>query len=139
MFLVRMLYASRVSDDFNSDDIEDILSKAREHNTKNCVTGMLCFNQKYFLQCLEGSRSKVNETYHKILNDSRHEHIVLLDYQEIIHREFSEWSMGYMPTASLTRHAIIKHSGQNEFVPFEMSGGSALDLMINLRNTIPLV
>ena len=139
MFLVRMLYASRISEAFSSNDIEDILTKARQHNANNCVTGMLCFNQKYFLQCLEGSRRKVNETYHKILNDKRHEQIVLLDYQEIAHREFSEWNMGYMPTASLTRTVIIKHSGHNDFAPFEMSGRSALDLMIDLRNTIPLV
>lgn len=139
MFLVRMVYASRVSEYFNSDDIEQILAKARENNVKNCVTGMLCFNQTYFLQCLEGSRRKVNQTYHKILNDKRHEEIVLLDYQEIVHREFSHWNMGYMPRASLTRDVIIKHSGQYEFAPFEMSGRSALDLMIGLRNTIPLV
>ena len=139
MFLVRMVYASRVSEHFKSADIEAILAKAREHNANNCVTGMLCFNQTFFLQCLEGSRSKVNQTYRKILNDERHEDIVLLDYKEINHRAFSEWSMGYMPTANLTRDVIIKHSGRGEFLPFEMSGASAMEFMITLRNTIPTV
>lgn len=60
MFLVRLVYASQISDHFSADDIESILKKARKNNKKLNVTGLLCFNRKYFLQCLEGSRTNVN-------------------------------------------------------------------------------
>lgn len=134
MFLTRLVYASSITEDFNCDDIENILSCARKHNTKNNVTGMLCFNRKYFLQCLEGSRTNVNNAYHKILNDKRHSRIVLLDYKEITKREFSNWSMGYMPESSLTAPTSLKFSGKNEFSPYEMSGESAHQMMLELKD-----
>lgn len=95
---------------------------------------MLCFNRKYFLQCLEGSRTNVNNAYHKILNDKRHSRIVLLDYKEITKREFSNWSMGYMPESSLTAPTSLKFSGKNEFSPYEMSGESAHQMMLELKD-----
>jgi hypothetical protein len=139
MFLTRLVYASTISDNFNCDDIESILAAARKHNNRNKVTGMLCFNRKYFLQCLEGSRTKVNETYHNILNDNRHSHIVLLDYKEIPMREFSHWSMGYLPESSLTAHTNLKYSGKGEFMPYEMSGESAHQMMLELKELAPVV
>lgn len=137
MMLVRLVYVSTISKGFNPEAIADILDKARTNNTKNHVTGLLCFNRKIFLQCLEGSRSKVNETYHQILNDSRHTNIIMLDYKEIIERQFDKWSMGYIPESSLTAPINMKYSGTPEFDPYMMSGESAHALLLALRNTVP--
>lgn len=139
MFLTRLVYTSTVSDMFKSEDIEEILSIARANNSKCNVTGMLCFNRKYFLQCLEGSRTNVNITYRKILNDKRHANIVMLDYKEISAREFSSWSMGYMPESSLTQSTNIKYSGDPNFSPYEMSGESAHLMMLALKDAVPSV
>lgn len=136
MFLTRLIYTSTITDAFEHTDIEDILLKARGKNEELNVTGMLCFNRKYFLQCLEGSRTNVNLTYHKILNDQRHTRIVMLDYKEIVSREFSEWSMGYMPESSLTRPINLRYSGASDFDPYGMSGESAHHMMIALKQTI---
>jgi len=137
MFLTRLVYASTVSESFSSDDIESILIAARKNNIKTNVTGMLCFNRKYFLQCLEGSRTAVNKTYHHILNDPRHNHIIMLDYKEITTREFSEWSMGYMPESSLTSPLNLMYSGSPDFNPYEMSGASAHQMMLAMKKSIP--
>jgi hypothetical protein len=139
MYLTRLVYTSTISDIFKSDDIEEILLEARKYNEKSNVTGMLCFNSKYFLQCLEGSRLAVNQTYHKILNDKRHSNIVMLDYKEIDAREFNSWSMGYLPESSLTAPINLKYSGNTAFNPYEMSGESAQLMMLSLRNSIPSV
>lgn len=139
MFLVRMLYASKSAANFKAKDIENILMTARTYNTKNRITGMLCFNQTYFLQCLEGPRAEINQLYHAIINDNRHQDIVILYYQEIINREFSEWSMGYIPHSKLTHDIIIKNSGTDEFIPMQMSGSSALSLMLDARNVVPVL
>lgn len=137
MYLVRLVYASMISEAFNHEDIPSILEAAREQNRKKDVTGLLCFSRKIFLQCLEGSRTNVNETYHRILNDPRHERIVLLDYKEILEREFDEWAMGYIPESSLTKPVNLKYSGSIEFDPYDMSGESAHRLMVELRQAVP--
>jgi len=139
MYLTRLVYTSTISGDFKSDDIEVILEEARHHNNKANVTGMLCFNRKYFLQCLEGSRSAVNKTYHKILNDKRHSNIIMLDYKEIDFREFSNWSMGYLPESSLTEPINLKYSGNRDFSPYDMTGDSAHLMMLALKDSLPAI
>lgn len=139
MFLTRLVYTSTITKDFSAEDIEKILLTARENNTSNSVTGMLCFNSKYFLQCLEGGRSNVNKTYHKILNDKRHSDIIMLDYKEICMRDFDEWAMGYIPESKLTRPVNIKYSGTPNFNPYEMLGESAYKMMLSLRDIVPTI
>lgn len=139
MFLVQLIYVSKISHDFGPEEIESILSSAKKNNKKTEVTGVLCFNRKYFLQCLEGYRSAVNQTYHKILQDPRHHDIVLLDYQEIVSREFSDWGMGYIPETSLSDNLNLKYSGGSNFDPFRMSGRSCRELMMELSRSFPVL
>lgn len=137
MFLTRLVYTSTIEDNFSPQDIEAIIEIARKNNKKHNVTGMLCFNRKYFLQCLEGSRTQVNKIYHNILNDPRHSNIIMLDYKEISTREFCEWSMGYVPESSLTAPINLKFSGTPEFDPYKMSGESAFQMLLALRESVP--
>ncbi|TQV77499.1 BLUF domain-containing protein [Aliikangiella marina] len=137
MYLIRLVYTSSVSEQFSQGDIENILDVARKNNNKLNVTGMLCFNSRLFLQCLEGSRENVNKVYHTILNDPRHEKIEILEYQEISEREFDTWSMGYVPESSLTKPLNLRFSGSPHFSPYEMSGDSAHRLLLALRDTVP--
>lgn len=134
MFLTRLVYVSTKTDLCKTADIEDILTVARNKNTKSGLTGMLCFNSQYFLQCIEGSRSAINSTYHKILNDKRHSKVVMLDYKEIATREFNDWSMGYTPESSFSAPLILKYSGSKEFNPYGMSAESAFLLILSLKN-----
>ena len=133
MFLVRLIYASKVTSQIKPDDIESILNKARLHNAKLGVTGLLCFNQNCFLQCLEGSRSAVNAVYQRIQKDPRHDQIVLLGYKEIIQREFTEWSMGYVPTTAAMKQTVLRYAGYDDFDPFKMSGESAQAFLLDLK------
>lgn len=139
VFLVRLIYVSSVTEIFQPRDIESILASARESNHANSVTGALCFNRNYFLQCLEGSRAKVNETYHRILNDKRHENIVMLEYQEIVEREFYDWTMAYMPDMAVTKEINMRYSGTPDFEPYTMSGVSAHCFLTTLKGALPSV
>lgn len=136
MFLTRILYTSTATKQFKPDDIEDILNKARINNDKADVTGMLCFSRNYFLQCIESSRTQINALYHKIQNDPRHSNIVLLDYKEIAEREFTDWSMSYVPESKLTKPINLKYSASNVFNPYQMSGESAHKMMLELRDVL---
>jgi hypothetical protein len=85
---------------------------------------------------IEGSRADINSTYHKVLNDKRHTHIVMVDYKEENAREFSDWSMGSMPESSFSAPMDLKFSCTKKFSPHEMSGESAHLLMLSLKTSI---
>lgn len=136
MFLVRLIYASEVCSTFGSNDIEQILVSAREKNPLQSITGMLCFNQNYFLQCVEGSRSAVNTLLRNLMNDDRHINVVILDYSELSERAFSNWSMGFVPESKLTEKIKLKYGINKEFSPYKMSGESAFKMLVELSNLI---
>ena len=139
MFLVQLVYISKARENLNDSDIKDILSLSKENNGKQGITGLLSFNHNYFLQCLEGSRSAVNDVYQRILNDPRHTDAVILSYETIDYRYFGSWSMAYVPSSSLTQEMILTYGSSKEFDPYKMSGESALLLLSELAEHIPLV
>ncbi|MCG9682529.1 BLUF domain-containing protein [Vibrio sp. Isolate23] len=139
MFLVRLVYTSTIAKGVTESDIQNILDVARKNNSLIDVTGLLLFNRNYFLQCLEGSRAQVNKIYHQILNDPRHENILLLDYSEVAERECSEWSMGYIPEVNATMPIHLKYSTNSKFEPYSLSGSSAHKLLLDLRNVVTVV
>ncbi|MDN3610208.1 BLUF domain-containing protein [Vibrio ostreicida] len=139
MFLVRLVYASTITKGIKEADIENILDTARKNNSLVDVTGILLFNRNYFLQCLEGSRTEVNQIYHHILNDPRHKDVLLLDYSEISERNFSDWNMGYIPEISATIPLNLKYSSGSKFEPHRLSGKSAHKLLLNLCDVVSVV
>lgn len=133
MFLIRLIYASTTSDGFEHSSLQNILDVSRLNNTTNGITGMLCFHNKYFLQCLEGSRKAVNDAYKMILNDDRHHNVVILEYTQIDVREFSDWCLGCIPTSKFTDPLLLKFSKSTRFNPYEMSGSSAHKLLLAFK------
>ncbi|PKF61126.1 blue light sensor protein [Psychromonas sp. psych-6C06] len=135
MPLTRLIYVSTITDKFEASSLEDILRIGRKNNSKNGITGMLCFQRKYFIQCLEGSRKAINETYNKIINDERHTDIMILEYNPIHVREFNDWCMGYIPTSQFTDPLILKFSTSVDFNPYDMSSTSVDMLMLEFKKT----
>lgn len=132
MVLVSLIYASKTTDQLKGDGVDNIVQYARKNNAQANVTGLLCFDNNFFLQCLEGPRIAVSQLYAKIIADPRHSDAVLLAYNEIDSREFAEWEMGLaLPTKS-KRPIFLKHSSTKEFNPFSMSGRSAKKLLVDL-------
>jgi hypothetical protein len=139
MYLTRLIYASSVTHSLTDVDINNILSGARKNNREHNVTGMLCFDSYSFLQCLEGSRENVNKIYNVIAGDRRHSKLEIIDYKEIDKREFTNWSMGYIPSASMSNSLILKFSGSSKFNPYEMNGDSAYKMLLALKESLPSV
>lgn len=139
MTLTRLLYVSTKNDDVSADAIEAILNAARKENKKSHITGLLCFTGNVFLQVLEGDRAKVSALYNKIAKDNRHHSVTLLQFNAIEKREFSGWSMGYVPESRLTSAAILKYSSSTEFTPYDMPSESILHMMLELKAVTPVV
>ncbi len=133
MYLVRLIYASRISDEFRINDLKGIVKTAVRRNAANDITGLLCFNRNYFLQCIEGERSVVNETFNLICRDSRHEKVTLVSYEDITEREFTDWAMEYVPESKVSMALTRKYSAGRIFKPFEMSGESCLMFIRAIR------
>lgn len=117
--LIRLIYASRTRQ-LGPMDVKDILEKSRRNNSAVGVTGALCLSNGIFLQCLEGDRTAVNKLYHRILMDPRHHDPAILDFEEIVYRDFGSWSMGLVNTVSENQSLFLKYASGPQFDPYQM-------------------
>lgn len=137
--LVRLLYASRTRSKLTPKELEQILVSSRRHNPETGITGILCYGGDVFLQVLEGGRDAVNALYNQIVQDRRHQHVVMLHYEEVTERRFAGWTMGQVNLAKINPSLLLKYSERAVLDPFAVSGKISLALLDELIATASIL
>jgi hypothetical protein len=137
--LVRLLYASRAAEPVPDGLVETIMQQARRNNPELGITGVLCHGGDVFLQVLEGGREPVNTLYNRIACDRRHRRVMLLDYEEILERRFSGWTMGQVNLSKVNSSTLLKYSERALIDPYALSGRTVSALTEELIVTASIV
>jgi hypothetical protein len=135
MDLVQLIYVSRLSPECDAESLKKILDSSRKNNRKAGITGILCRDKRFFLQCLEGSRACVNQLYATILADARHRDVMILHYQELFRREFGVWSMAFVSGEKVDKIMALQYSASTKLDPYTMPGKAAHDFLVDLANS----
>ena len=134
---IRLIYASRATQPVKAEDIRQILKASHKNNGVDQITGMLCYGQGRFLQVLEGERGKINDAYFRIMQDKRHDALILLAYEEVSSASFGKWSMGYVGAEDPeTRQIIQSTTTLDDFLPEQLSSVEAVNLTKALTKRI---
>lgn len=133
--LIRLVYVSTAVDSVDLNEFKKILGTAQQNNQRRDLTGMLAFNSKVFLQGLEGSREAVNDLYAKLMRDARHFNIMMLKYDNVSERHWSNWSMGFAAPNADNRALFLRYSAQSVFNPYGMTGDNAEKMLMELSAT----
>lgn len=111
MDLVRLLYHSRRRYDplrSRAEQVADVIAISAANNQRDDITGGLVYDDKWFVQVLEGPDPVISRAFERILRDPRHSDVALVNMQPIAMRRFGAWWMadaGYgADTAALFRH-----------------------------------
>ena len=132
--LTRLIYASTSTRPVEVALIESILESARVFNGAHQITGMLCESAGKFIQYIEGDRASINELYNKLLNDKRHENLVLLDYSTIEVREYADWSMGFISMRDKRIQGLVAQTiNDTNFEPDKLTSEQAVGLIKTLK------
>lgn len=110
--LVHCIYTSAATIRFDSDLILELLDRARSNNAKLDVTGMLLHDKGSFFQILEGDPKTISSLLAAIQNDTRHDRVVKIIYEEIEQRNFTDWTMGF---SCISRQELNGIEGLNDF------------------------
>ena len=137
--LVRLIYASRASDEKLCDTLQSIMQTSHTNNPHHGITGILCHSDQVFMQVLEGGREAVNTLYGNILRDPRHSAVMLMLYEEITERRYGCWTMGQANLSKLNPSVLLKYSATPELNPHRMSGKMCLALIEELMATAVVV
>ncbi|MEM8773595.1 MAG: BLUF domain-containing protein [Pseudomonadota bacterium] len=107
MRLSQLIYYSKRKS-YDPRVLEDILRSSRRNNEKLGITGALLVQDKYFFQLLEGPRDTLSELLSVIMKDERHEQLVLVLFEELNYRIFSNWRMAHLSDQDATVQKIYK-------------------------------
>lgn len=109
----RLVYVSAATELLSKPDLLDLLSRAREKNQRQGVTGLLLYKDGDFIQLLEGERDAVKALYQTILKDPRHTGATVMLEGETETRLFTDWSMGFR---DLSDPAVQATPGFSQFM-----------------------
>ncbi len=133
--MIRLLYASHAAQPLTPAIMQAILASSRKNNMERGITGILCHSGDYFLQVLEGGRAQVNALYNVIAQDSRHDQVTILHYEEVTERRFAGWTMGQVNLGKVNQSLVLKYSERAVIDPFSVSGKVSMALLDELIAT----
>ena len=127
--LIRLIYASESTQALTPASVQTLVEHARLANSRRQLTGVLAFDHRAFLQCLEGERETVSDVFCRIAADTRHRRVVLLELQPVDERLFGDWDMGFAAADAIGQEAFLRFGSGDLFDPHAMSAGAALGLL----------
>ncbi len=111
--MIEICYVSSASQRFDTKELTQLLTQAREKNERLGVTGLLLYDGVgTFIQALEGEKDIVEPLYNRIKRDDRHKRISLLGLREVNERAFGNWCMGFR---LLNHPEIVNKEGFSDF------------------------
>lgn len=132
MELVRLIYVSTMTESCDTAALQDILAASKRNNMELGISGVLCYDPAFFMQCLEGPRDAVNEVYSRIYADPRHKDITLLEYVESDTRLFANWTMGFLRTDMLDKSILEKYGAKGRVTPRSLSAEQARNFLLDI-------
>ena len=129
MHLSEITYFSQVAENVDYKEVESIGKRAQERNQERDITGALLFDNRFFLQRLEGDRTVISETYSRITRDSRHHSLVVVSAGPIEVRLFPEWAMKYVRLSRGLGTPLFRHQPSQEFCPQNLTSTQALGVL----------
>jgi hypothetical protein len=134
--LARLIYASEAAASLTPDSVQALLAHARRNNRLRDITGMLAFDSRYFLQAIEGGRQPLSDLYARLVQDRRHQRLMILSFDTVLRRSFSSWTMGFAGADASRRSLYLLHGASGQFEPHGLSGPAALALLTELAEDV---
>jgi len=113
----RLIYSSTSSENVDFKVVGEILTHAVKRNKEKGITGMMVYDGKHFLQCIEGDEMMIDELWQKLTEDTRRHSLHINGTELDDKRLFREWNMGYMNNRQEIRKMIHSVTGNDIFSP----------------------
>jgi hypothetical protein len=114
-------------------NMREILSASQRNNGRDGITGFLIFDKTYFIQILEGERSRVTDTYNRIARDSRHSTATIINVRDVPARLFPNWTMGGAMRTPEVQDVYLQHGFGGTLQPNRLKSDQVISLALDLQ------
>jgi hypothetical protein len=108
--------------------VAEIVGKARLHNRRLEITGLLIFDGMRFCEQMEGRQADVKAQLARIETDTRHFNLQVVHQGPLAGRRFSRFSMGYTTLNDDDALALLE----------TLRGQDAVDAFLGLLSSLDL-
>ena len=91
----QLIYLSQTTRPLSAKTLLGLVEQAQQANTRQHLTGALVYGNKRFIQLLEGEQAALEQSYARIRQDPRHQHLCQVAYYSIATRRFTEWPLAF--------------------------------------------
>ena len=132
----QIVYMSQATRTFGTPELLEMLAEFRAFNASEDITGLLIYQQRKFMQVIEGPGGPLHALYSRIIADRRHILVLTLVDHPIAVREFADWTMGFPPDFGVEPASV---PGYDTFLsrtdlPLEDHPGIALGMLRRFRD-----
>lgn len=99
--LTGIVYLSSALAPFDEKALRELAEHAQRRNRELGVTGYLYFEQRQFIQYIEGPDEAVTALMQRIADDRRHDVRITIHDRHVEQRRFPDWSMRHITNASM--------------------------------------
>ena len=86
--------------------VEALVAASRTRNATYDITGALLFTGAHFVQVLEGPAAMLDVIWLNLLNDSRHDGLVMTSREPLTQRRFGGWDLAYSGPAQFVESRV---------------------------------
>jgi hypothetical protein len=90
-----LIYLSQATRPLSDNTLTCLLDQARLANERQHLTGALVYDNKRFIQLLEGEPAVLEQAYARIIQDPRHQHPCWVADYPIAARQFADWPLAF--------------------------------------------
>jgi hypothetical protein len=101
--------------------IKEILLSCTTYDSASGLSGTLLFNERYFVQSMEGERSLLTNQVVKIAEDSRQSGLTIISFTPIATRMYPGWTVAYAGRNDAMDSLYFRHSVIGELDPVRMT------------------
>ena len=135
-FFKSLIYVSKAEENVDYEEILNILMHSWKYNHNSYISGMLLYDDRHFIQIIQGPILTIDKLFARIENDSRHTDIKLIGEELLHERDCSGWRIGFydgQEVADLFYDSL--HIGHGEAL-YDITYEYAKSLLLILKDVI---
>lgn len=124
-----IIYASQSREFLNRRDLERLREQSAFYNQASTITGVLIYNEGFFVGIIEGKKKFVKQLWNRIEVDRRHREVIKIAEGKSLKPYFETWSLICEPEYLSYK---FRQSSNPEFSNFSQNPFS-LQILVNLH------
>lgn len=128
-----LIYVSTAKESVNDVAVMDILQVSWRHNHNSDISGILIYDDKHFVQLLQGPINTVDTLYEKITRDIRHHSIELIGTELLARKDVNGWGMGFINDQEIVENLYLKYDIKHAEGLYESEYSSLKSLLKELK------